>query len=263
MKFLENQEYSENASITDKKYLRKLSSKFFLNGGVLYKRNYDSDFLKCVKKQEANQIIMEIHEGSFRIHASGHTMVKKIFRVGYYWMTVEVDSIEYFTKWVEAVSYANVTRQVVARFLRKEIICHYGVPSKIIIDNGSKLNNKMILARVIPFTLHGYLTSVHTSIGTTLFYLVYGVDAVLPVEVEIPSLRILTSVKLDKAEWVQARFDQLNLIDEKCFATICHDQLYQKCIKRAHDKKVFPHSLKAEDLVLKKILPIHTDPRGK
>lgn len=53
-------------------------------------------------------------------------------------------AIEYFTKWVEAVSYANVTRQVVDRFIRKEIICRYGVPNKIITDNGSNLNNKMV-----------------------------------------------------------------------------------------------------------------------
>ena len=91
MKFLENQEYPADASITDKKYLRKLSSKFFLSGGVLYKRNYDSVLLRCVNKREANQIIMEIHEGSFGTHASGSTMVKKILRVGYYWMTMEID----------------------------------------------------------------------------------------------------------------------------------------------------------------------------
>ncbi|XP_050896341.1 uncharacterized protein LOC127103097 [Lathyrus oleraceus] len=41
MRFLECQEYPKDASITDKKYLHKLSSKFLLSGGVLYKRNYD------------------------------------------------------------------------------------------------------------------------------------------------------------------------------------------------------------------------------
>ena len=30
--------------------------------------------------------------------------------------------IDYFTKWVEAVSYANVTRSVVYKFIKKEII---------------------------------------------------------------------------------------------------------------------------------------------
>ena len=33
---------------------------------------------------------------------------------------------------------------MVACFLKKEIICRYGVPNKIITDNGSNLNNKMM-----------------------------------------------------------------------------------------------------------------------
>ncbi|XP_050876332.1 uncharacterized protein LOC127080041 [Lathyrus oleraceus] len=88
MRYLESQEYPENASIMDKKYLRKLSSKFFLSRGVLYKRIYDSILLRCIDKQEENQIIMEIHEVSFGTHANGHTMVNKILRDGYYWMTM-------------------------------------------------------------------------------------------------------------------------------------------------------------------------------
>ena len=51
---------------------------------------------------------------------------------------------DYFTKWVEAASYANVTRSVVVRFIKKEIICLYGLPRKIITDNATNLNNKMM-----------------------------------------------------------------------------------------------------------------------
>lgn len=51
-----------------------------------------------------------------------------------------------------------------------------------------------------PFALHGYRTSICTSTREIPFSLVYGMDAVLPVEVEIPSLRILTNVKLDEVE---------------------------------------------------------------
>jgi len=53
-------------------------------------------------------------------------------------------TIDYFTKWVEAASYASVTRSVVVRFIKKEIICQYGLPKKIIIDNATNLNNKMM-----------------------------------------------------------------------------------------------------------------------
>ena len=52
--------------------------------------------------------------------------------------------IDYFTKWVEAASYASVTKSVVARFIKKEIICLYGLPERIISDNGLNLNNDMV-----------------------------------------------------------------------------------------------------------------------
>lgn len=53
-------------------------------------------------------------------------------------------AIDYLTKWVEAASYANVTKQVVVRFIKNHIICRYGIPSKIITDDGSNLKNKMM-----------------------------------------------------------------------------------------------------------------------
>ena len=53
-------------------------------------------------------------------------------------------AIDYFTKWVEAASYAHVTRKVVTTFIKKNIICRYGVPHKLITDNGTNLNNKMM-----------------------------------------------------------------------------------------------------------------------
>ena len=53
-------------------------------------------------------------------------------------------AIDYFTKWVEAASYANVIIQVVTRFINQNLISRYGVPSRTITDNGSNLNNKMM-----------------------------------------------------------------------------------------------------------------------
>ena len=65
-------------------------------------------------------------------------------------------------------------------------------------------------------------------------------EAVLPIEVEIPSLRVLREVKLEEAKWVQARYEQLNLIEEKRMKAICHGQFYQRRMMRAHDKKIRP-----------------------
>ena len=51
--------------------------------------------LRCVEKHEAYALMKEIHEGTFRNHTNGHTMARKILKVGYYWMTMEADCYHY------------------------------------------------------------------------------------------------------------------------------------------------------------------------
>ena len=53
-------------------------------------------------------------------------------------------AMDYFTKWVEAASFATVTKNIVAWFIRHNLICRYGVPERIITDNGTNINNTMI-----------------------------------------------------------------------------------------------------------------------
>ncbi|XP_050920136.1 uncharacterized protein LOC127137752 [Lathyrus oleraceus] len=83
-RYLEKQEYPEDTSIPNKKTLRKLSSRFFLSGDVLYKRNHDSVMLIYMDRHEADIVIEDIHEVSFGIHSSGHSMETKILRAGYH-----------------------------------------------------------------------------------------------------------------------------------------------------------------------------------
>ena len=68
-------------------------------------------------------------------------------------------AIDYFTKWVEAASYANVTKQVVVRFIKNNIICRYGIPRKIITDNGSNLNNIMMKDMCAEFKIEHHNSS--------------------------------------------------------------------------------------------------------
>ncbi|KAI5411032.1 hypothetical protein KIW84_056253 [Lathyrus oleraceus] len=107
------------------------------------------------------------------------------------------------------------------------------------------------------------ISSVRTSTRATPFSLVYGMEAVLPVKVQIPSLRVLRDVKLQEAEWVRTLYEELSLIEEKRLAAICHGQLYQQRMKRAFDKKVRPRVYHVGDMVLKRILPPQNDRRGK
>ena len=62
---------------------------------------------------------------------------------------------------------------------------------------------------------------------------------------------------------MKARYEQLNMIEEKRLTTICHGQLYQSRMARAFNKKIRPREFNSGDMVLKKILPNQEDARGK
>lgn len=159
-----------------------------------------------------------------------------------------LEAIDYFTKWVEAASFANLKKTQVTRFIKQNIVCRYGLPQSIIIDNARNLNNDMmdflcaqfkinhqnstayrpkmngaieaanknikkILQKMIetyrdwheklPFALFAYQTSIRSSTKATPFSLVYGMEAILPVEIQVPSLRVLMETELEEADWVQ------------------------------------------------------------
>jgi hypothetical protein len=52
----------------------------------------------------------------------------------------------------------------------------------------------------LPYALHAYRIAMRTSTGATPYSLVYGMEAVVPLEVEIPSLRVLMESGLEETE---------------------------------------------------------------
>ena len=81
--------------------------KFFLNGEVLYKRNYDMTLLRCVDALEAKKFLEEIHEGVCGTHANGHMMARQILRSSYLWLTMESDCIKYVRRCHKCQIYAD------------------------------------------------------------------------------------------------------------------------------------------------------------
>ena len=58
-------------------------------------------------------------------------------------------------------------------------------------------------AEKLPFALWGYRTSVRALTRATPYTLVYGSEAVLPIELEIRSLRVLAETKVLEEDWVK------------------------------------------------------------
>jgi hypothetical protein len=93
--------------------------------------------------------------------------------------------------------------------------------------NIKKMMQKMVLTykdwhEMLSFALHAYHTTIKKFTGATPYFLVYGMEAVIPLEVEISSLKVLMESELEEVDWVKMRYEQLNLINEKRLAIICH-----------------------------------------
>ena len=115
----------------------------------------------------------------------------------------------------------------------------------------------------LSFALWAYCTYFCTSTGATPYSLVYGMEAELPVEIEMGSLRVALEYQISETEWAQFRYDQLSLLDERRLRAADHVQAYQRKMTRTFRKMVKPRKFQKGNLVLKVLRELINDPRGK
>jgi hypothetical protein len=51
-----------------------------------------------------------------------------------------VVAVEYFSKWIEAKPLATITSVTVQKFFWQSIVCRFGVPKAITVDNGTQFD---------------------------------------------------------------------------------------------------------------------------
>ncbi|XP_077222150.1 uncharacterized protein LOC143855994 [Tasmannia lanceolata] len=141
------------ASLKEKRALQKLASRVQL---------------LCVDEDRAAEILEDVHSGVCGPHMNGKMLARKILRLEIHTLTYPwpfsvwgiaiilkispksssgheyiLVVIDYFTKWIEAQSYASKSIASVAKFIRANIICRYGVPHELISDNGSHFKKEV------------------------------------------------------------------------------------------------------------------------
>ncbi|XP_050207603.1 uncharacterized protein LOC126657027 [Mercurialis annua] len=92
--------------------------------------------------------------------------------------------------------------------------------------------------------------------------MVYGYDAMLPMELTMMSTRRLYQNRLSKDDYFDKMvIDSLDL-DEERLAALDHLEAQKRRVERAYNKRVKPKSFSIGDMVWKAILPIgHKDKR--
>ncbi|XP_037492674.1 protein NYNRIN-like [Jatropha curcas] len=93
-------------------------------------------------------------------------------------------------------------------------------------------------AEKLPFVLWGHRTTFKSVNGASPFELVYGMEAVLPVELEKKSLRVLVEAGLIEEEWVKKRYGSRKFQDQKMrkrrIAAFYNKAGYSKGFEKGH-----------------------------
>jgi hypothetical protein len=50
-------------------------------------------------------------------------------------------AVEYFTKWIEARAVSTITSKTAQKFFWQNIVCQFGVPSELTVDNGKQFDS--------------------------------------------------------------------------------------------------------------------------
>jgi len=207
-------------------------------------------------------------------------------------------AIEYFTKWIEAEPVVQITAHKVQHFVWKNIVCRFGVPRRLISDNGTqfasqqlgklcaevgikqvfalvkhpqmngqvKSANRVLLrglkrrlekakgawAEEVPRIVWAYHTTPQSSTMETPFSLVYGSDAMIPVEIHESSPRFLGFVAEESNE---ERKVNLDLIDEAREEARIKAEAVKRRVERQYSSKVKLRQFQVGYLVMRKAHP--------
>ncbi|KAM1365139.1 hypothetical protein ACFX2F_043601 [Malus domestica] len=111
-------------------------------------------------------------------------------------------------------------------------------------------------------TLWAYRTSKRAGTGTTPYALTFGQDAVLPMEINVSSVRIQNQFGLHSAEYIEAMCQGIEDLDVARIEALNQIQEGKIAVARAYNKKVKVKSFKEGDLVWKTVLPLGAQLRG-
>jgi len=114
---------------------------------------------------------------------------------------------------------------------------------------------------VLSEALWPHRISQHGATQVTPFELVYGQEAVLPVEIKLQALRIARKNNLSIVDYNDLMMDQIDEVSEKRLKALQEIEKEKLRVARAYNKKVKEKSFQIGDLVWKTILPVGTRDR--
>ncbi|XP_015955836.1 uncharacterized protein LOC107480200 [Arachis duranensis] len=249
---------------------RRRASLYTKVAGELYRRGFSQPLLKCLNKKEAKEVMDEIHEGKLSAISTKPAEMLHSMEVSWPFHRWGLDilgpfpvapgqvkfllvAIDYFSKWIEAQPLARITTEK-HHFSSVEHPQTNGqaeAANRVILQAiKRKLNNaKGEWADLIPEVLWSYNTTIQSTMGETPFKLVYGSEALIPVEVGIPTLR---AELYDEQQNEDRRNAELDLTEKEREIAAIRQRAKKQLAEIKHNKRVHPRTFTIGDLVLRR-----------
>jgi hypothetical protein len=90
IRYIKNEEEPDDKAAAER--IARQSAHYTLIGGALYRRGATGVLMKCISSTTEKQLLDEIHTGQCGVHAASRTLVRKVFRSGFYWPTTKNDA---------------------------------------------------------------------------------------------------------------------------------------------------------------------------
>ncbi|GKV20138.1 hypothetical protein SLEP1_g30300 [Rubroshorea leprosula] len=103
----------------------------------------------------------DIHMPSIRACSKGVDLLGPFVK-GKGGRTYLVVAVDYFTKWIEAKPLSTTTEKKIEEFLFNSILCKFGIPKRIIADNGPQFRAAALRSFCNDYGIELALTSVYT-----------------------------------------------------------------------------------------------------
>ena len=88
--------------------LRYRAARYTVINDVLYKRGYTTSYLKCLTAEQGDYVLREIHNGVCGDHSGSRSLAYKVFRQGYFWLTMHQDANSLVKRCDKCQRFGNV-----------------------------------------------------------------------------------------------------------------------------------------------------------
>ncbi|XP_022891750.1 uncharacterized protein LOC111406590 [Olea europaea var. sylvestris] len=224
--------------------IRAKASTYCIIRGVLFRRSLILPYLRCLKPSESLQALTEVHEGICENHQGARALAYKLIRYGYYWPTIKKDAAEYVKRCDKYQRFGNAIHAPAEELTS----IHYSAPFE---QWGVDFLGPFPMARrqlkfVVVAVEYFTKTSHKTATGETPFMLAFVLEATIPIEVSLPTLRRVEPGMEDQTT------EHLDLLEEVREQASLRAASYQNKTAKYFNTKVKSREFKSGDLVLRR-----------